>query len=123
MFLIPITKSASAAIQTPLFTLFLPHPSKLPPKTKEESIRGGELYRECKVVQLPSERGAWLAGEEKVGRAVWEWFEGKVKAWEEGEEKVDEGKGKGKGKETEKEADGGNVKETLKGLKGKFKES
>ncbi|KAG8971356.1 hypothetical protein FRC05_011118 [Tulasnella sp. 425] len=148
-----IAKRPTATSQTPLYTLCVPHrsgarnpstepaPSPEPqsssptsntsPKPKrpqEPVLNGGELYRECEVVQLPSERGKWLMEEESVGRAIWEWFEGGVKVWDEEEKErlgtTDATEGENHPSTTtetaQPEAD---VDSTLPGLKGKFKSS
>ena len=96
------TKSASAASQTVLHTLFLPHPIKsisVPPsttpttsssdtvssKTNSDAVflQGGQLYRDNKVVILPAGAQDNLVESEGVGGAVWELFEAGLKKWEE----------------------------------------
>lgn len=91
-------------MQTTLHTLFLPTSwkaapppapidgtqPKLAPKREgggiEECIQGGELYAECKVVQLP-EQGEHALGGEEVGRMVWEGLESGLEAWKKEEER------------------------------------
>ena len=96
------TKSASAASQTVLHTLFLPHPIKsitVPPsttpttsssdtvssKTNSDAVflQGGQLYRDNKAVILPAGAQGDLVESEGVGGAVWELFEAGLKKWEE----------------------------------------
>ncbi|KIO33916.1 hypothetical protein M407DRAFT_165707 [Tulasnella calospora MUT 4182] len=152
-----VSKSAAATSQTPLYTLCVPHHSRLPkpsaeavptaepqssspssnasakPKRSQEPepvLAGGGLYRECDMVQLPSERGKRLMEEESVGRAVWEWLEAGVKAWEEEEKErlgTTDAKPGESGPSTTAAAETAqpevDVDSTLPGLKGKFKAS
>lgn len=60
-------------------------------KSRQEGvpkIMGGSLYRECEVVQLPTQRGMLLMSEEGIGRAVWESYEKGVEAWKQTEEEA-----------------------------------
>lgn len=50
-------------------------------------LQGGRLYRDNAPVVLPAGAETALLGQEGVGRAVWEYFEERLKKWEE-EEKV-----------------------------------
>ena len=96
-------------MQTTLHTLFLPTSWKATPPSApvdgaqpkptpmkevysvEECVQGGQLYAECKVVQLPEQVKHVLGGEE-VGRMVWESLESGLEAWkkEEGRRKTRE---------------------------------
>ncbi|KAG9050855.1 hypothetical protein FS837_001965 [Tulasnella sp. UAMH 9824] len=152
-----IAKLPAATSQTPLYTLCVPHHHKVPKpsaepvpsaepqfsspsqsasaKAKQSQepepvLTGGGLYRECDMVQLPTERGKWLMEEESVGRAVWEWLEAGVKAWEEEEKErlgTTDAKQGGQDPSTTAAAETAqpevNVGSTLPGLKGKFKAS
>ncbi|KAG8904058.1 hypothetical protein FRB99_002329 [Tulasnella sp. 403] len=143
------TKSSKATSQTPLYTLYMPHPMKIrdptpeptpdadspkdsttapqpPPQPSDSTpvIQGGELYRECRPVRLPADRGGWLMNEESVGRAVWEWYERRVDAWEMEEKKMQNGGVEDKDEpENPPMDDPKSVDEALPGLKGKLKQS
>ncbi|KAG8875549.1 hypothetical protein FRB97_005018 [Tulasnella sp. 331] len=89
MLLYPIififAKSANASAQTPLYTLFMPTAMR----SRQEdvpNIKGGNLYRESAVVQLPTQHGMLLMSEESIGRAVWESYEKGVEAWKKRED-------------------------------------
>ena len=49
-------------------------------------IQGGQLYAECRVIQLSGQVEHAL-GSEEVGRTVWEGLESGLKAWKEEEER------------------------------------
>lgn len=85
-FLLILTKSSRAAIQSILHTLFLPHPLKTRATSDATiGIIGGKLYRDCSAVVLPARGEIDLLDQESVGRGVWEYLEDGVKAWEEKE--------------------------------------
>jgi hypothetical protein len=93
-----ITKSPTAAIQSVLYALFVPHPFK----SQTLKAQGGALYRECDVVSFPE--GVTLEEDESVGRAVWEGLERGLKVWEEAEKQsLKEMKAEGDEKKAEKE--------------------
>ena len=88
-------------MQTTLHALFLPTSWKATPPTAPvegtqpksaskggdsvgEYIQGGQLYAECKVIQLP-EQGEHALGGEELGRSVWEGLESGLQAWKEEE--------------------------------------
>ncbi|KDQ12007.1 hypothetical protein BOTBODRAFT_162186 [Botryobasidium botryosum FD-172 SS1] len=105
-FLFFTTKNTTAAIQTVLYALFLPHPSRIRPRSDEEKdksetvevIEAGRLYRDIDTVTLPGV-GEVLVGREDVGRAVWEDFERRLETWIKDEEaEIQEGKEEGNGK-------------------------
>ncbi|GBE85001.1 hypothetical protein SCP_0701860 [Sparassis crispa] len=101
----------------------------------EEVLKPGALYRECAVVRLeppvpPKEQEGEDEGKgglpddgelggEALGRAVWEWYEARLKVWEKGaktqgeaekgrEREADQQKERGEGeKQTEDKQDGG----------------
>ncbi|KAF8320394.1 hypothetical protein DL93DRAFT_1839095 [Clavulina sp. PMI_390] len=116
-FVFVFTKSARAASQTILHTLFLPHPMKTqlisedaPSSASSPSsasttskeppiLKPGRLYRDNLPIVLPGNAEGNLIEREDVGRAVWETYEAEVKKWEE-EEKATE----------TAEANGGNQK-------------
>ncbi|KAG8997840.1 hypothetical protein FRB94_007411 [Tulasnella sp. JGI-2019a] len=78
-------KSATASAHTPLYTLFMPTAMR----SRQENvpkIQGGHLYRECAVVQVPTQQGVLLMSEESIGRAVWESYEKGLEAWKKREE-------------------------------------
>lgn len=91
MLLYPIlfvfAKSASAASQSPLYTLFMPTALKSR-DANVPTIKGGSLYRECEVTQIPTQHGLLLMNDESIGRAVWESYEKGVEAWQRHEEEV-----------------------------------
>jgi len=109
-FLLFTTKNTTAAIQSIIYALFLPHPARIrrSEEGKEgnetvEVIEGGRLYRDVEAVTLPG-IGEVLVGREDVGRAVWEDLEKRLETWIKDEETIiQDEKDVGKGKEKEGE--------------------